>query len=281
MTGFTTSIQSGFARSSSEALFPRLFPDALWACPSLQSLGGTRLHDLRGGNWGTLTNMTSASDWVVSGGRGALDFDGSNDFVDFGNILNFERTQPFTISAWVRIASSANFGAIASKMLALGSGRGYLFSYESTRVLSFMLRNAASGNRLFIQTSAAALSLNTWAQVAVTYTGNSAPSGVAIYADGLPRATTTVENTLTGTILNSQSLNVAARTASNDGYINGQLDDIRFYNRFLTASEVRQLWQLGRGNMPMVRKRRYSEQEAAGFRAYWARRQSQLIGGNV
>ena len=278
---FQTSIQSGFARSRSEALFPRLFPDAGWWCPSLQSPGGTRLHDLRGSNWGTLTNMTPASDWVVNGGKGALDFDGVNDYVDFGSILNLERTQPFTISAWVRVASSANFGAIASKMLALGStGRGYLFAYETSRAISFMLRSAASGNRLYVQTSAAALSLNTWAHAAVTYTGSSAPSGVAIYVDGLSRATTTVENTLTGTILNSQALNIAARTASNDGYINGQLDDIRFYNRFLTASEVRQLWQLGRGNMPMVRKRRYTE-EAAGFKAYWARRQTQLIGGGV
>jgi hypothetical protein len=222
------------------------------------------------------------NDWVVNGGRGALDFDGSNDYVDLGNILSFERTQPFTISAWVRVASSANFGMIASKMLALGStGRGYLFAYETSRAISFMLRSAASGNRLFVQTSAAALPLNTWTNVAVTYAGNSAPSGVALYVEGLPRATTTIENNLTGTILNSQALNIAARTASNDGYINGQLDDIRIFRTALTAADVRQLWQVGRGNMPMVRKRRYTEQAAAGFKAYWARRQSQLIGGGV
>ena len=30
----------------------------------------------------------------------SMDFDGSNDYVDVGNVLNFERTDSFSISAW-------------------------------------------------------------------------------------------------------------------------------------------------------------------------------------
>jgi hypothetical protein len=63
--------------------------------------------------------------------------------------------------------------------------------------------------------------------------------------------------------------------------IDGLADDWRLYLRALTPADVRQLWQLGRGNMPIVRKRRYTEEAAGGFKAYWANRRSQLIGGGV
>ena len=38
------------------------------------------------GNHGTLTNMDPGTDWVPSGGKLALDFDVSNDYVSVGDI---------------------------------------------------------------------------------------------------------------------------------------------------------------------------------------------------
>jgi hypothetical protein len=224
--------------------------------------------------------MDAASDWAVDGGRGALDFDGSNDYVDFGNILNFERTQPFTISAWVRVRSFALPGTIVTKMQA-SDLRGYFFGFNANRTVSLILRSLLTGNRVLVTTSNAILTLNTWGHVAVTYDGSSSASGVRLYADGLSRASTIGENTLTGTIATSQSLTIAARPGNSDAFANCQMDDIRIFRSVLTAADARQLWQLGRGNMPIVRIRRYTEEAAGGFKAYWARRQSQLIGGGV
>jgi hypothetical protein len=60
---------------------------------------------------------------------------------------------------------------------------------------------------------------------------------------------------------------------------NCQMDDIRIYLRGLSFGEARQLWQIGRGNMPLRPRRRYTEQ-AGGFKGYWANRQH-LIGSGV
>ena len=51
-------------------------------CPSLGATG-FRLLDRSGrNNHGTLTNMASTA-WTTSGGKGALDFDNTDDRVDF------------------------------------------------------------------------------------------------------------------------------------------------------------------------------------------------------
>jgi len=70
-----------------------------WA-PSVSQWGGTILRDLSGqGNHGTLTNMDPATDWVTSGGYGALDFDGSDDLVTT-NLLSLPNLHQFSFVAW-------------------------------------------------------------------------------------------------------------------------------------------------------------------------------------
>jgi hypothetical protein len=130
--------------------------------------------------------------------------------------------------------------------------------------------STTSSNAIGSGDSTTVISAGVWYHVVGTYDG----STVRLFINGL------LENST------SHSGNLSASTQNNligksgDALFAGQLDDIRIYNRALTAGEVSQLWQIGRGNMPLRRRRRYTQQ-AAGFKAYWARRQSQLIGGGV
>jgi hypothetical protein len=63
---------------------------------------------------------------------------------------------------------------------------------------------------------------------------------------------------------------------------NGQIDDVRIWNRALAPSEIRQLYIGGRGfGLLPERPRHRSKAAAAAFKAYRARRQSQLIGGGL
>ena len=64
-------------------------------------------------------------------------------------------------------------------------------------------------------------------------------------------------------------------------YATTQIDDIRLYNRPLTAQEIRQMYIGGRGFGLLPERRRRRGKAAAGFKAYWHRRQSQLIGGGL
>ncbi len=258
-----TTIQSGFARSRFEALYPRLFPDLGWWCPSLQSPGGTRLHDLRGSNWGTLTNMEPASDWVVSGGRGALDFDGSNDHVLLPR-SGVGLTQ-FSLFFWAKpLGSVSTQQGIFQWANALSSSLPFVLI---TRQSSSVTRFFANGDYRATVTTP-----SDWANYGFSYASGS----WRFFLNGAQ------VGSYTGGLANQAN---AARLYFGNGfsaYFQGQFDDARLYSVGLDALDCMQLYRLGRGNMPMARKRRYTEQEqAAGFKAYWARRQSQLIGGGV
>ncbi len=259
MTGLTTTIQSGFARSRSEALHPRLFPDAGWWCPSLQSPGGTRLHDLRGGNWGTLTNMDSATDWVVSGGRGALDFDGSNDRAEttatYSGLIS---GKIFTLSFWMR-TSATNTNAYP---FAFGSSAsdtpycGFRMSTTGAGTIALFFRDNA-GN-FVVPGDATVVNNGQWNHVVAVANGLTAQ----LYVNGRASGSASSIGSLGASTANRVTIGALGRI-SVVAFYSGLVDDARIYRDPLTLGDVRQLWQLGRGNMPTVRKRRYTEEAAA------------------
>ena len=247
------------------------------------------MHDLRGGNWGALTNMDPATDWVVNGGKGALDFDGSNDRVtSIGNIDSFsfiQNTMRFGFSFWVKLAStSTRYSFIANTGTA--SQKGFFLVFENgaslgTRAIRFSSFRGVLGSAVSeFRSSDNAINDTDWHHLAVAAAGNG--NSGRIFVDGR-QLTSTVQVNLNA-LSTGDSTNVLTIGALPTSFVlpfGGQLDDFRLFRSPLSAGDARQLWQLGRGNMPMVRKRRYTEEAAAGFKAYWARRQTQLIGGGL
>jgi len=60
----------------------------------------------------------------------------------------------------------------------------------------------------------------------------------------------------------------------------GQIAEINMFGRALTMPDHLALYRLGPGWFGRQEpRRRYAVAQAAGFKAYWARRQSQVIGG--
>ena len=90
------------AKCQAEAEYPELWRGLVGAwSPCLSPRGGTVLRDLSGrGNHGTLTNMDATTDWVTSGGKTALDFDGSNDYVSIDHNSIFAWPKGATFSTW-------------------------------------------------------------------------------------------------------------------------------------------------------------------------------------
>jgi hypothetical protein len=210
--------------------------------------------------------MDPAGDWVVSG-KGALDFDGSNDFVnvEHSNSLNLSR---FTISAWVNVRSTSPANFIVSKCVLNGNGS----SQFELRIFSgsLQLLGNAAGNSV---NSSAGISANAWIHAVGSYDGATS----TLYSNGLSRATSTAIN------YNSTSTPLVIGTRDDRfAYFSGFIDDVTIYNTALTANEVREIYRLGRG-YGVFPEPDFDEgfAAAAGFKAYWARRQSQLIGGGV
>ena len=188
---------------------------------------GLLLPDLSGyGNNGTLTNM-DASDWVSSQYGRALDFDGTDDNVDFGSSSILNCVNGLTISLWAKRNGAggglANYHAWLQRFG--GSTTGYqLYVPNSDNVLRFYTNT--------IVVSSYTMSDTEWHHLLVTNNGTT----TRIYVDGIQRGSA------------SQSLvDVPTSTTNNfgrfgtSGAANGQLDDIRIYNRALTESEIRLL----------------------------------------
>jgi hypothetical protein len=222
---------------------------------------GTRLHDVsRYNNWGTLTNMDAATDWVVDGGQYALDFDGSNDQV--ATLGKLPTTASRTVTQWVYGRSSATqycFGAGLTQYT-----QGWFFGLENGGQLTITQFGLA------IKESAA-FPLNAWQFIGASHNGNA----WTLYRNGV--------SVNTGTMTTSPTAHpIFIGSYGGGGYWNGLVDESVVWNRQLTPNEVRTLYNLGRGGMlERKRRRRYYSVQADAVRSYLFVNRGQVIGGGT
>ena len=224
--------------------------------PSLGA-SGYRLIDRSGNNnHGVLTNMDPATDWVPSGGKLALDFDGSDDRV----LLSDSQALRLTVQSacvWFRCSDQGS----ASRTI-------YQSYSQDTNVAGFdiginVFAQAVAQNRLScvigkntgpttadygLWYSTATVADSKWHFGVVVVNPN---GSVSFFVDGLPVNSTLF---LGGNMLPAYSgFNQVAigvekiNSASNGKHFNGNLDDVRLYNRALTPSEISLLYTGGRG----------------------------------
>jgi len=237
---------------------------------------GSRLIDRSGrSNHGTLTNMDPASDWVASGGKLALDFDGSNDHVAIGPGL--AQSGDFSVMGWANVRAIGTNPQLCSRAL-FGNPFPqnwllFIRTDEGTAEWALQTTNA-SGTRYQIK-GGGLVSTNVWTHVCVSYSLN----GASLYLNGTPITVITI-GTPNATPVSGQVVNIGGY-ANVTNFFNGLIDDVMIYNTALTPSEVLEIYRLGRGYGVFPEPDFDEGFAAAGFKAYWARRQSQLIGGGV
>jgi hypothetical protein len=183
----------------------------------------------------------------------ALSFDGINDYVTMGDVaaLQFERTNSFSVSVWVKTttATITPNAAITGKALSTAPYSGYGLVIRGDVVgdpYQFgLISDALGGNGVLVHVPRP---VNTsWQHVVATYNGTSLASGVSVYVDGVLQSNTAIMDNLSSSILTSSHFNVGSIDNSNTFAFNsGSIDDVRIYNRVLTANEVKQLYNLAR-----------------------------------
>lgn len=190
----------------------------------------TLIKDLMKLNNGTLTNGALASQ-----ATGLFTFDGSNDYIDYGNVLSFERTNSFTLSCWVK---SNSLSALAGLISKLDTAQvGYSLQISSGGTIRFELKN--SGTNFIRVTSSATITTSAWANIVITYNGSSLASGVNLYLNGDLISYTINSDTLTASVITTHTLKIGTvSTVAN--FLNGQVALPMIYNRVLTVVEVLQ-----------------------------------------
>jgi hypothetical protein len=233
------SYRSGFysPRRGGTPKYPSLWEGCVgaWA-PSLGQTGSRLFDQSTYGSHGTLQNMDPATDWVVSGGKGALDFNGTDDYVEMPlqktNGLNF-----LSVSCWVNFDSVANnatggrilgkwFGANLSWLVAQKDNNGQRFLFAAQNPSGFTVYEATSN----------VLSTGQWYHLACTFKNAS----VRLFRDG-PEIASTAVLTAATTIGDYSSNARFGSQGSGDPSFLGLLDDVRIYNRILSDGEIRTL----------------------------------------
>jgi hypothetical protein len=199
-------------------------------CPSLGA-SGFRLIDRSGyGNHGTLTNMDPGTDWVASGGKGALDFDNGDDSINCSHI-NAIDSGVFSVSFWYVPAFVTGFNQMFGQWNSIGIGP---IAFRNGAAIAWQV--GASGNRA---TSANVLSVGKWVHIVCIR-----DSVLRIAINGQMDAATATP----GTQNNSEPFIIAgAIGGAGTGPGACGIDDFRIYNRALTPSEIQQLYTGGRG----------------------------------
>lgn len=242
-------------------------------CPSVSGWGGTVLRDLSGyGNHGTLTNMDPATDWVVSEGKQALDFDGSDDYVVTQVKQDIFQSLGFTISCWARFPVVVDinrfffaFGNTANSSPICG-----FFTSPSTNRMAAQIRNNTGGGATIL-TSVPEINTNKFIHFAFSV---SSPR-CELFVDSESSAFSAGPS-LPATF-NVIAFGALVRNVIGQ-YANVVMDDMRFYNRALSPKEIRLLAsERGIGLRP-ERTRRLVQGQT--FTAARLRRQS-LIGSGV
>lgn len=221
--------------------------------------GGSTLYDLsERGNHGTLTNMDAATDWSVGPiGAGALDFDGSNDHVRVGNIVETAGGSGYSFATWVlRKASGAYalFGQSDNQVR-----RHVVYLTTSGRIGCFFGDGSGAQG---VYKDGSVFPTNVWAHVCVSleFDGvcrrylNGAQTGSAAFFGDIE---------LIDTDGNDDALGARKRSsATEDLYLNGKLSDCRYWNRALTAEEVKQVYHDPWS--PFIRRKVYSIPQVGG-----------------
>jgi hypothetical protein len=202
---------------------------------------------------GPNTNSTTATD-VVSGYSGALtsttpaigkigqalDFNGSPSTVTVNGAAspNLNITSAVTVSAWIKpkITGTVTVREIATKG---NANRGYRMVFEDfsdTYCGTYGVAFRFGNSNMICSDSENILTYNQWNHVVAT----ADTTTIKIYVDNV------LKKTATGTYTVDDNLNDNLLIGSgSSGFFNGSMDEVRIYNKVLSASEITELYQQG------------------------------------
>ncbi len=188
---------------------------------------------------GTATNMEVSDIQFASPGSQALVFGGTNEYVNMGDILDFDYNDAFSISFWFKW-SITHTGIFVSKISVAAGAPGYQILCTNTNKIAFFQINTYFTNTLEIQTNNS-YNDNNWHYCMITKDSTGKAAGVVFYIDNAPVATTTNYDTLSATAANASDFRLGARN-HNDLWYKGSLSDVSVWDKELSPTEVTEIY---------------------------------------
>ena len=201
---------------------------------------GTVANDSSGNNRnGSLTGFDSnTTQWVQGKVGGALQFDGTDDYVNINGYKGILGSSPRTMVAWIKTTK------VESSIMSWGN-------HNSAQKWSFPIKTdklrVEAYNGSIVGTNE--VTDDQWHHVgSVLPTGTNNINQILFYLDGVAEPHSEISNMVINTVA-SQDVRIGGLDF-NSRYFQGLIDDIRIYDRALNATEVAALYTLGSGNAP-------------------------------
>ncbi|MBN1157688.1 DUF2341 domain-containing protein [Candidatus Woesearchaeota archaeon] len=196
-----------------------------------------RVFDFSG--YGNNATLGAGNEFInKTGGRfgGTLQVDGTGDYARIPDSTSLDIINGITITAWIKVRTAANYATIIGKRDPSAKEGNFAFrtgSAASVDELQFYW--SVSGAWQVYATTDADLTTGTWYFVAASYNN----SEMRILRNGVNLTKSCAAGTCSGN-LESDNNNVSiGRPGEYAGeYFNGQIDEVRIYNRSLSVDEV-------------------------------------------
>ena len=187
------------------------------------------------GNHGNPINIASSTFYTKGKVGQAGRFDGGDDYLRISSDITFGDSVPWTFSTWM------NWNGVVSGNNSF-TGLGGTFKYlgvADSGFKRFVYREGAPNYtvRSFSNNSSVSV-INKWQYITIMSDGQGT---LSLYKDGVYSEQIT---SLSTTAIIFRYIGIGYGPTS--GLFGGSLDDVRIYNRALSASEVQQLYNMGR-----------------------------------
>jgi len=171
----------------------------------------------------------------------SVEFDGVNDYVTMGDMLNKTNSDAFSVSAWIKISVHSGTRYIISKFKGVNPYNGWSLSINTGHKLLFALRGTS---HVIAYSDVAYFTTGVWYHVVGTYDGSGLASGLTVYLNGSDVTENPRTGTLAGSISSDAPLNISGR---DNGYypFPGNIDEVSMFNSEISASDVTTIYNGG------------------------------------
>ncbi len=202
-------------------------------------LDGNANEEIKGNNGILHGNMSETTD--RNGNKcGAMEFDGSS-YIEVMNSTALSKiSTKFSVSGWIYFNRSCNSDLFWGTIICKGNGKSETFNNPQYRLqftkVTYSLRSEMDGKKgIVLWKMSSRFSYGRWHFFTSTYDGSEAK----FYLDGSEVFSRSVSLRFNK---NSAPLHIGRDRPGDDEYFCGKLDDLKIYNKVLSAKDVKKLY---------------------------------------